>query len=135
MAQKMKQKSTKLSYQYAISVNFSILKTPIKIKDIEFSDSIILSSRRFKNLQNAAHSCEDVMVAWMNLINESQDEFNQYKMVVEINPEISGDESYSTDWQENQLSKLWIIPDSADFDTDQSIEAVSFANLVELTTP
>lgn len=75
------------------------------------------------------------MVAWMNLINESQDEFNQYKMVVEINPEISGDESYSTDWQENQLSKLWIIPDSADFDTDQSIEAVSFANLVELTTP
>jgi hypothetical protein len=125
----MSKKSTSF-YQYAISINFSLLNIPGFLKAAPFANSVILSSKRFEHLQSAVVSCDSVMNECLKDIN--QQSANVYKLIAEINPELSGIESYSPDWQENQLSKLWIIPESTDFANQEAVEAVAFANIVEI---
>ena len=121
-----------INYQYAISLNFALLDRPaIFDPNAKFINSMMISSRRFKNLQNAAKSCDVMMSAWVKKFNEISD--TEYTLVVEINPELSRHETYSNDWQENELSKLWIIPADADLDHALSVEALGFANLVEIS--
>jgi hypothetical protein len=121
------------SYQFAVSLKFeNIRDADIRLGLTKSPHSILMTSRKFEFLDEAIASCDGTISSVCDYVN-AHFEKAHYRVVAEINPEISGLETFSIDWEENELSKLWIIGIDEDLfaENAEPIKALAFANIIE----
>jgi len=89
-------------------------------------EKITVQSKTFHDAQAAALSASTFLSDVAEWLSTSD---KKYTIMSEINPRISNTKTTSTDWEENELFKIWVYDAAAILGTGQRIIAVALARI------
>lgn len=85
-------------------------------------DELTLHSRKFQSYADTLSSCRRLLEDITANINHHVGA-QTFRLAAEVNPEISGQDTLSTDWGEDEVSRVWVF-DRGMEGQNQKIEAI-----------
>lgn len=119
-------------YRYAMSVKLTQIKGSTLIATLfPHAEDMLMNSRDFDLFDDAVNSTT-------KLVTDVKDSLNlavaseQFGIMSELNPKLSGKETISKEWATNELAKVWIIDQVEQLKNPTALKAVGLAQLVEV---
>lgn len=124
--------SIPIKYKYAMNVKLSAIgSTPVNLLFPNIED-LVLGSKLFDEFDLAVASVNGFVSELTETLNTSV-KLDKYKMISEISPRFSGQETISKDWGPNEIAKLWIVDKNRQEAAKGPIPAVALAQLLEIS--
>jgi len=127
--------STPPLYRYAINLKLSQVLASTQINGVFPNiEDVMISSRDFTEFEEAVTSTT-ALAKQLTLSLNVAVQAEKYKLVSEVNPKISGTDTVSKEWADNELLKIWILDNADGVLLDGSMPAIGLAQLIEIDSP
>jgi hypothetical protein len=96
------------------------------------AETVTMVSKDYDEISDVAAAAQKFCNSLMTIANQNV-KSDRYRAVAEVNPEISGKRGLTDDWEENEVSKIWIISHEGPLDTitDVTKTAISLTTIVK----
>ena len=119
-------------YRYAMNVKLNQVAGATLVSEVFPSvEDVAFSSRDFDKFEEAVDSTNTIVAEVSKALNRAV-RVEQYGVISELNPKITGKETISKDWGANEMAKVWIVDQIAQKATPGPIRAVGLAQLLEI---
>lgn len=117
-------------FNFLIKLNFSVMGVmPPALSDIfPHADDVVIKSVEFDDMLSAVTSCTTVLSDVVAAVNHAANE-DKFRLVSEVNPNISGLSTISKEWAPDEIAKLWVIKTSVDMNSAKMINAYGKAQV------
>lgn len=117
-------------FNFLIKLNFKIMgAVPPALADIfPHADDVVIKSVEFDDMLSAVTSCTTMLSDVIAAVNHTANE-DKFRLVSEVNPNISGLSTISKEWAPDEIAKLWVIKTSIDMSTVKTINAYGKAQV------
>jgi hypothetical protein len=123
--------TTPSTFMYGMNVKMKLVPRTTALDDLFPNiEDFIVQSKPFDTADEAVASAKGIMNDLTEQINSVSD--TKYKHFLEINPKIGGVETISKEWGVHDIAKLWIVPETANLQSNEAITALGVAQIVEV---
>jgi hypothetical protein len=123
------------TYKYAMNVKLNQVQGVTAVGMIfPHIEDLMISSRTFDKFEEAVDST-NLLVAELTKSLNAAVNVEQYNVLSELNPKLTGKETLSKDWGSNEMAKVWIVDQIAQKTTPGPLRAVAIAQLLEIPGP
>lgn len=123
--------TTPSTFMYGMNVKMKLVPRTTALDDLfPNMEDFVVQSRAFDTADEAVASAKGIMDDLTEQINIASD--TKYKHFLEINPKIGGVETISKEWGVNDIAKIWMVPETANLQSNEAITALGVAQIVEV---
>lgn len=123
--------TTPSTFMYGMNVKMKLIPRTTALDDLFPNiEDFIVQSKSFDTADEAVASARGIMNDLTEQINSASD--MKYKHFTEINPKIGGVQTITKEWGMHDVAKLWMVPDSANLESNEAIMALAVAQIVEV---